>query len=122
MFPGVSSTTRTVAGGEHGTGKRGSRAALLTGRPVKSSIKAPRLPAAGPLAPPARTRYAPGMRFLPRLCEWNVAAQVRTLGSLPTVTAAWERGQELVLHGWIYDLRDGLLRDLQVSVDRPCLV
>jgi carbonic anhydrase len=57
-----------------------------------------------------------------RLCEWNVAAQVRTLGSLPAVTAAWERGQELVLHGWIYDLRDGLLRDLQVSVDRPSLV
>jgi len=53
------------------------------------------------------------------LCEWNVAAQVRTLGGLPTVRAAWERGQRLALHGWIYDLRDGLLRDLSVSMDRP---
>jgi len=54
-----------------------------------------------------------------RLCEWNVAAQVRTLGGLPTVRAAWARGQRLALHGWIYDLRDGLLRDLAVSLDRP---
>ena len=54
-----------------------------------------------------------------RLCEWNVRAQVRTLATLPTVTDAWARGQALTLHGWIYDLRDGLLRDLEVSLDRP---
>lgn len=54
-----------------------------------------------------------------RLCECNVAAQVRTLAALPTVVEAWERGQALVLHGWIYDLQDGLLRDLGVSVDGP---
>ena len=30
---------------------------------------------------------------------------------------AWERGQELVVHGWIYGLEDGLLRDLGVSID-----
>ncbi|MGH8766977.1 MAG: carbonic anhydrase, partial [Burkholderiales bacterium] len=35
---------------------------------------------------------------------------------LPTVVRAWERGQQLAIHGWIYDLRDGLLRDLEVSV------
>jgi carbonic anhydrase len=52
-----------------------------------------------------------------RLCELNVAAQVAALRALPTVTAAWARRQELCLHGWIYDLRDGLLRDLGVSVD-----
>jgi carbonic anhydrase len=50
-----------------------------------------------------------------RLCELNVMAQVATLSRLPVVMAAWERGQELMLHGWIYDLRDGLLRDLKVS-------
>ncbi len=52
-----------------------------------------------------------------RLCELNVMAQVRTLRSLPTVLQAWGRGQELAIHGWIYDLRDGLLRDLDVSVN-----
>ena len=54
-----------------------------------------------------------------RLSEWNVRAQVRTLAALPTVTEAWAKGQALTLHGWIYDLRDGLLRDLGVSLDRP---
>jgi carbonic anhydrase len=54
-----------------------------------------------------------------RLCELNVAAQVRTLAALPTVAGAWGRGQPLALHGWIYDLQDGLLRDLEVSMDRP---
>ncbi len=54
-----------------------------------------------------------------RLCELNVQAQVRTLSALPTVEGAWERGQTLTIHGWIYDLQDGLLRDLEVSQDRP---
>jgi carbonic anhydrase len=54
-----------------------------------------------------------------RLCEWNLAAQVRTLAGLDTVAGAWARGQALALHGWIYDLRDGLLHDLDVSLDRP---
>ena len=54
-----------------------------------------------------------------QLCDWNVAAQVRTLAALPTIRRAWERGQALALHGWIYDLRDGLLRDLGVSQDGP---
>ncbi len=52
-----------------------------------------------------------------RLCELNVIAQVRVLGSQPLVLRAWERGQPLAIHGWIYDLRDGLLRDLEVSVN-----
>jgi carbonic anhydrase len=52
-----------------------------------------------------------------RLCELNVMAQVRTLSRLQTVVEAWARGQPLVVHGWIYDLHDGLLRDLEVSID-----
>ena len=32
------------------------------------------------------------------------------------VEAAWERGAELAVHGWIYDVEDGLLRDLEVTV------
>jgi len=51
-----------------------------------------------------------------RLCELNVIAQARVLGELPIIVRAWERGQQLAIHGWIYDLRDGLLRDLNVSI------
>jgi carbonic anhydrase len=52
-----------------------------------------------------------------RLCELNVIEQVRVLAGLPTVTDAWQRGQRLVIHGWVYALHDGLLRDLKVSRD-----
>jgi carbonic anhydrase len=55
---------------------------------------------------------------LDRLCELNVVAQVMNVGRTTIVQNAWERGQELVVHGWIYDLQDGLLRDLGVSIDR----
>ncbi|HEY0593925.1 MAG TPA: carbonic anhydrase [Thermoanaerobaculia bacterium] len=53
-----------------------------------------------------------------RLCEISVRAQVRTLGETDVVARAWGAGKELSLHGWIYDLRDGLLRDLGVTVGR----
>ncbi len=56
-----------------------------------------------------------GMRWQ-RLCELNVIAQARILSSLPIIVRAWERGQQLAIHGWIYDLRDGLLHDLEVSL------
>jgi carbonic anhydrase len=52
-----------------------------------------------------------------RLCEINVTSQVERLSQLPTVEVAWRRGQPLAIHGWIYDLHDGLLRDLNVSLD-----
>jgi carbonic anhydrase len=51
-----------------------------------------------------------------RLCELNVAAQVRAVASSEIVESAWERGAELAVHGWIYDLGDGLLQDLDVTV------
>jgi carbonic anhydrase len=51
-----------------------------------------------------------------RLCELNVMAQVQAVCQVPSVRDAWQRGQTLAVHGWIYDLRDGLLRDLEVSV------
>jgi carbonic anhydrase len=50
-----------------------------------------------------------------RLCERNVADQVRRLVSSDVVIDAHLRGLPVVVHGWIYDLRDGLLRDLAVS-------
>jgi carbonic anhydrase len=51
-----------------------------------------------------------------RLCELNVTEQVRAVARVPAVREAWHRGQSLAVHGWIYDLRDGLLRDLNVSL------
>jgi carbonic anhydrase len=54
---------------------------------------------------------------LDRLCELNVIAQVLNVGRTTIVQNAWQRGQELVVHGWIYGLEDGLLRDLGVSID-----
>lgn len=52
-----------------------------------------------------------------RLCALNVIEQVRNVGRTTIVQSAWQRGQELVVHGWIYGLQDGLLRDLGVSID-----
>ena len=54
---------------------------------------------------------------LDRLCELNVIEQVRNVSRTTIVQSAWQRGQELVVHGWIYGLQDGLLRDLGVSID-----
>jgi len=50
-----------------------------------------------------------------RLCELNVRAQVANVCHTTIVQNAWARGQKLSVHGWIYDIRDGLLRDLGVS-------
>ena len=52
-----------------------------------------------------------------RLCELNVIEQVLNVGRTSIVQSAWKRGQELTVHGWIYGLEDGLLRDLGVSID-----
>jgi carbonic anhydrase len=54
---------------------------------------------------------------LDRLCELNVIKQVLNVGRTTILQSAWQRGQEVVVHGWIYGLQDGLLRDLGVSVD-----
>lgn len=54
---------------------------------------------------------------LDRLCELNVIEQVLNVGRTTIVQSAWQRSQELVVHGWIYGLEDGLLRDLGVSID-----
>jgi carbonic anhydrase len=54
-----------------------------------------------------------------RVCELNVRAQVSSLYHSPVVRSAWERGQVLSLHGWIYRLREGLIRDLQCSRSGP---
>ncbi|NJL50385.1 MAG: carbonic anhydrase [Blastochloris sp.] len=49
---------------------------------------------------------------LDRMCEVNIEMQVRRVAQTPIVENAWARGQRLNLHGWIYAIHDGLLRDL----------
>ena len=49
---------------------------------------------------------------LDRLCELNVLVQARRLCRSTVVQQAWDRGQRLVVHAWVYRLTDGLLRDL----------
>lgn len=51
-----------------------------------------------------------------RLCELNVVEQALHVGQTTIVQDAWRRGQDLTVHGWIYSLQDGLLRDLGVSM------
>ncbi len=53
-----------------------------------------------------------------RLCELNVVEQVANVCATTIVEGAWDRGQELTVHGLVYDLRDGLLQDLGVSRPR----
>ena len=52
-----------------------------------------------------------------RLCELNVIEQVRHVTQTTIVRDAWNRGRDLIIHGWIYRLSDGKLRDLCVSVE-----
>lgn len=54
-----------------------------------------------------------------RLCELNVIEQVANVCQTTIVQDAWERGQSLTIHSWIYGLQDGLLRDLGVTVNCP---
>lgn len=69
-----------------------------------------------------REKYRPALEALPddtargeRLCEFNVIEQVANVCQTTIVRDAWQRGQPLAVHGWIYGLKDGLLRDLGCS-------
>lgn len=53
-----------------------------------------------------------------RLCELNVIEQVRHVCMTTIVRSAWSRGQELSVHGLVYSLKDGILRDLKVWIER----
>jgi len=51
------------------------------------------------------------------LCDANVRAQVRNVAHSPVVRRAWEAGQDLTLHGWVYGLDRGLIHDLRCGAD-----
>src|SRR5580704_11587397 len=56
---------------------------------------------------------------LDRLCELNVMRQVQNVAADVFVQDAWARGQPLSVHGWVYSLADGLVKDLDVTVAPP---
>src|SRR5271168_561610 len=56
---------------------------------------------------------------LDRLCELNVIRQVGNVAADVFVQDAWARGQDLAVHGWVYSLANGLVKDLDVTVSRP---
>ena len=51
-----------------------------------------------------------------RFVELNVVEQVLDLAKTSIVQGAWERGQNLHVHGWVYDIRDGLINDLDITI------
>jgi carbonic anhydrase len=59
---------------------------------------------------------SPGAPRENRLCELNVVRQVRNVAADVIVREAWARGQALSIHGWVYALSDGLVRDMDVTV------
>lgn len=62
-------------------------------------------------------KFATEQERLDQLCELNVQEQVFNVCENTLVRHAWQRGQKLTVHGWIYGVEDGLLRDLAVSVN-----
>ena len=66
-----------------------------------------------------RLECLPGDAAYDRLCELNVLEQAVNVCQTTIARDAWERGQELAVHSWIYGLHDGLLRDLRFTVSEP---
>jgi len=57
-------------------------------------------------------RFATPEERVNRLCELNVIEQVKRIGHIPVIQEAWKRNQPVSIHGWIYSIANGLLRDL----------
>ncbi len=55
-------------------------------------------------------------RKVDRLCELNVVEQVVNVAQTTVIESAWQRGQPVTVHGWVYGLKDGLIRDLNADV------
>ena len=68
-------------------------------------------------------RFEPDLATLPdaqarlaRLCELNVEETVRRVAQTPVVQDAWRNGRSLAIHGWVYGLDDGVIRDLDCTI------
>ena len=71
-----------------------------------------------------RNRHSAWLTKLPEgervnaLCELNVVEQALNVCQTTVVQEAWQRGQEIIVHGWVYRLHNGLLKDLTMTVSR----
>lgn len=63
-------------------------------------------------------RCADSKQRVNRLCELNVVEQVANVAHTPIVQRAWRNGQQLSVHGWVYGIEDGILKDMSVTVDK----
>jgi len=61
-------------------------------------------------------RELPAATAEARLCELNVQHQVRSLCRTTVMKDAWNRGEKIQVHGWIYGIQDGLLRNLAAPI------
>jgi len=66
-----------------------------------------------------RLEHLPAAAQEDTLCEMNVIEQVGNVALSTVLQDAWARGQKVSVHGWVYGVRDGLLKDLGVTMDRP---
>ena len=66
----------------------------------------------------ARIAMIPEPERIDRLCELNVIEQVANVCRTTVVRDAWNRGQELAVHGWIYGLKDGVVRDVGTTATK----
>lgn len=62
------------------------------------------------------SRFPTVQERINRLCELNVIEQVKNVGNTTIVQEAWQRGQKVTIHGWIYAISDGLLKDMDACV------
>ncbi|QJR11172.1 Carbonic anhydrase 2 [Usitatibacter rugosus] len=67
----------------------------------------------------ARVRDQPLAQRIDLLCELNVIEQVANVCQTTIVRDAWERQQPLSVHGWVYGLKDGLVRDMGTTISSP---
>jgi carbonic anhydrase len=66
-----------------------------------------------------RLQDVDGEPLTDRLCELNIVEQGLNVAQTTVVQDAWARGQALAVHGWVYGLHDGRLRDLDATIDDP---
>lgn len=75
-----------------------------------------------PLRHRKRLDHLPAEQQEDVLCEMNVIEQVGHVALSTVLQDAWARGQSVAVHRWVYGLRDGLLKDLDVTMDNPATV
>lgn len=74
----------------------------------------------------AQSKYLPALNAIEdieervdKVCEINVVEQALNVCQTTVVQDAWARGQDVTVHGWVYGLKDGLLRDMGLTVSNP---